>query len=142
MAIQQLSVFVENQPGKLLAKVKALAEAGINLRAMSIADTKDFGILRVIASDTEKAREVLAADSIVVVTDVVAVQMNDETGALYDILKVLGDAGINVEYLYAFTASGDHGAYVALRVDDNENAEKALAASGIDTLKNDDALTM
>ena len=142
MAIQQLSVFVENQPGKLLAKVKALADAGINLRAMSIADTKDFGILRVIASDTEKAREVLAADSIVVVTDVVAVQMNDETGALYDILKVLGDAGINVEYLYAFTASGDHGAYVALRVDDNENAEKALAASGIDTLKNDDALTM
>ena len=134
MAIKQLSAFVENKPGTLLAMLKALADAGINIRAMSIADTRDFGILRLIVSDVEKAAHVLEHDSIVTTTDVLAVEMRDEAGALSNILSALGEANINIEYLYAFTARTERGAYVVFRVDDNEAAERVLQAHRIATL--------
>ncbi len=137
MAIQQLSVFVENQKGKLLGTVKTLAEAGINIRAMSIADTKDFGILRLITSDNQKAMEVLADESIVNTTMVIAAKMEDKAGALYKVLQILSDAQINIEYLYAFTASEDFGAYVVFRVSDAAAAQEILKAPGVATL--DDA---
>ena len=137
MAIQQLSVFVENQKGKLLGTVKTLAEAGINIRAMSIADTKDFGILRLITSDNQKAMEVLADESIVNTTMVIAAKMEDRAGALYQVLQILSDAQINIEYLYAFTASEDFGAYVVFRVSDAAAAQEILNANGVATL--DDA---
>ena len=137
MAIQQLSVFVENQKGKLLGTVKALADAGINIRAMSIADTKDFGILRLITSDNKKAMEVLADESIVNTTMVIAAKMEDRAGALYHVLQILSDAQINIEYLYAFTASEDFGAYVVFRVSDAAAAQEILNAHGVATL--DDA---
>ena len=137
MAIQQLSVFVENQKGKLLGTVKTLAEAGINIRAMSIADTKDFGILRLITSDNQKAMEVLADESIVNTTMVIAAKMEDRAGALYHVLQILSDAQINIEYLYAFTASEDFGAYVVFRVSDAAAAQEILNAHGVATL--DDA---
>ncbi len=137
MAIQQLSVFVENQKGKLLGTVKTLAEAGINIRAMSIADTKDFGILRLITSDNQKAMEVLADESIVNTTMVIAAKMEDRAGALYQVLQILSDAQINIEYLYAFTASEDFGAYVVFRVSDAAAAQEILNAHGVATL--DDA---
>ena len=137
MAIQQLSVFVENQKGKLLGTVKTLAEAGINIRAMSIADTKDFGILRLITSDNKKAMEVLADESIVNTTMVIAAKMEDRAGALYQVLQILSDAQINIEYLYAFTASEDFGAYVVFRVSDAAAAQEILNANGVATL--DDA---
>ena len=137
MAIQQLSVFVENQKGKLLGTVKTLAEAGINIRAMSIADTKDFGILRLITSDNQKAMEVLADESIVNTTMVIAAKMEDRAGALYHVLQILSDAQINIEYLYAFTASEDFGAYVVFRVSDAAAAQEILNANGVATL--DDA---
>ena len=137
MAIQQLSVFVENQKGKLLGTVKALADAGINIRAMSIADTKDFGILRLITSDNQKAMEVLADESIVNTTMVIAAKMEDRAGALYQVLQILSDAQINIEYLYAFTASEDFGAYVVFRVSDAAAAQEILNANGVATL--DDA---
>ena len=137
MAIQQLSVFVENQKGKLLGTVKALSEAGINIRAMSIADTKDFGILRLITSDNAKAMEVLANESIVNTTTVIAAKMEDEAGALYKVLQILSDAQINIEYMYAFTASEAFGAYVVLRVSDAAAAQEILNTKGIATL--DDA---
>ncbi len=138
MALKQLSVFVENKPGKLLEAVKALANANINLRAMSIADTKDFGILRLIVSDISKAKEILSEDMLVTVTDVVAVEMKDEAGSLFSILTALSDAGINIEYMYAFTASTGFGAYVVFRVDDNAAAENALSAQGIKLLSDSD----
>ena len=100
MAIQQISVFVENQKGKLLGTVKTLAEAGINIRAMSIADTKDFGILRLITSDNQKAMEVLSQDSVVNTTKVIAAKMEDEAGALYKVLQILSDAQINIDDLH------------------------------------------
>ena len=137
MAIQQLSVFVENQKGKLLGTVKTLAEARINIRAMSIADTKDFGILRLITSDNQKAMEVLADESIVNTTMVIAAKMEDKAGALYKVLQILSDAQINIEYLYAFTASEDFGAYVVFRVSDAAAAQEILNAHGVATL--DDA---
>ncbi len=134
MAVKQLSVFIENKAGSLLETVKQLAEAKINIRAMSIADTKDFGILRLIVSDVEAAKNVLSADTLVTVTDVVAAEMKDETGALYKIMNVLGKAGINIDYMYAFTAPVNSGAYVVIRVDDNENAEKLLKENDIEIL--------
>lgn len=138
MAIKQLSAFIENKPGTLLGMLKALADAGINLRAMSIADTRDFGILRLIVSDIDKATAVLQQDSIVTTTDVLAVEMRDEAGALSDILCALGEANINIEYLYAFTARTERGAYVVFRVDDNEAAERVLQAHNIATLSEDE----
>ena len=136
MAIKQLSVFVENKPGKLLDIVKMLADAQINIRAMSIADTKDFGILRLIVSDTEKAKEILSEDCVVTVTSVIAAEMSDKAGALSTVLTAFGNAGINIEYMYAFTASTQLGAYVVIRVDDNDAAEKVLHDNGIATLDN------
>lgn len=133
MAIKQLSVFVENKSGKLLETVKVLADAKIDIRAMSIADTKDFGILRLIVSDIEGAKNVLE-DSIFTVTDVVAAEMKDESGALYDIMSVLGNANINIDYMYAFTSTVNSGAYVVLRVDDNDATEEILESNGIKVL--------
>lgn len=139
MAVKQLSVFVENKPGKLLDTVKSLADAKINIRAMSIADTKDFGILRLIVSDIDEAKSALADAVLFNVTEVVAVEMKDESGALYEILNVLSGVGINIEYMYAFTAPVNSGAYVVLRVDDNKAATDALGAAGINVLTSIDA---
>lgn len=134
MAIKQLSVFVENKPGKLLEIVKALAGAKVNIRAMSVADTKDFGILRLIVSDTDKAKEVLSDDCVVTVTPVIAAEMSDKAGSLASILEDFSYEGVNIEYMYAFTASTALGAYVVLRVDDNEAAERILKSKGISVL--------
>lgn len=136
MAINQLSVFVENKPGKLLDIVKSLSSAQINIRAMSIADTKDFGILRLIVSDTDKAKDILASDCIVTVTPVIAAEMSDKAGALSSILEDFSYENINIEYMYAFTASTALGAYVVLRVDDNDAAERVLKSKGISVLEN------
>lgn len=134
MAIKQLSVFIENKQGKLSDTVKVIADADINIRAMSIADTKDFGILRLIVSDCDKAKELLSEDTIVNVTDVIAVKMDDKQGALYKILNVLEEANVNVEYTYAFTAHLDLDAYVVFRVNDAAAAEVILKDKGFTTL--------
>lgn len=138
MAVKQLSVFVENKPGKLVQTVKSLADAKINIRAMSIADTKDFGILRLIVSDMDSAKNVLSDGTLFNVTDVVAVEMKDESGALHNILSVLSDAGVNIEYMYAFTAPIESGAYVVLRVDDIGTAESILEKNNIGVLNSID----
>ena len=106
--------------------------------AMSIADTQDFGILRLIVSDEKKAREILSNYSIVTSIEVIAVKISDKAGALCGVLDALGDAGINIEYTYAFTASADFGAYAVMRVEDNAAAEKVLHERGFATLENAD----
>ena len=88
MAIQQISVFVENKQGKLVETIKTMADNGINIRAMSIADTKDFGILRMITSDNAKTKEVLSDNTVVNTTDVIAVKMADTPGALYKVMDM------------------------------------------------------
>lgn len=138
MAIEQISVFVENKQGQLVETVKALANNGINIRAMSIADTQDFGILRMITSDNAKTREVLSADTVVNTTDVIAVKMADRPGSLYKVIDILSKAGINIEYMYAFTASDALGAYVVFRVDDVPQAQKLMDDNGMKSLDNKD----
>ena len=142
MAIQQISVFVENKQGKLVETVKTLAENYINIRAMSIADTKDFGILRMITSDNAKTKEVLSSDTVVNTTDVIAVKMADRPGALYKVIDILSKAGINIEYMYAFTASDALGAYVVFRVDDVPQAQKLIDENGLKSLNDEDVQTM
>ena len=138
MAITQLSAFLENTPGTLYKAVSAISDAGVNLRALSVADTKDFGILRVIVSDIGKTKEVLSDDTVVKETRVIAVKMSDKAGALKEILKIIQETGVNIEYVYAFTATVAGSAYVVLRVDDIDEAETVLRGNGIKTLSDAD----
>ncbi len=132
MAIRQISVFVENKPGRLAEITGYLAEGGVSIRAFSIADTTDFGILRLIVSDTQKAAEVLKAAGVAVsITEVVGISIPDITGAFAKVVKVLADAGENVEYAYAFLTPEAGHAYVIVRVDDNAVATAVLQENGI-----------
>ncbi len=132
MAINQLSVFVENKKGTVLSITKAIAGAGVDIRALSVADTQDFGILRLIVSDTEKAKAALHQENCVVtVTQVIAVSVSDVPGGLHQVLSYLAEEDINVEYLYAFITVSGQNAYVVLRVEDNEKATQVLSSKGI-----------
>jgi hypothetical protein len=134
VTIEQISVFVENKPGKLAEVTALLGGAGIDLRALSIADTEKFGILRLIVSEPARALEVLrAADYVGSVTPVLAVSLADAPGSLAGVLRVLADAGINLEYLYAFITRQAGHAYVVLRVTDNARAAAVFAAAGVAT---------
>lgn len=131
MAIKQLTVFVENKKGALVSITDILADNNINLRALSIAETQDFGILRLIVNDEKTAEKTLAdAGYLIKVTDVVGVKIGDAPGKLTSALSVLDKAGINMEYLYAFMARTEKHAYVVLRVEDNAAAEAALEEAG------------
>ena len=138
MAITQLSAFLENRPGTLYQAVSAVSDAGVNIRALSVADTRDFGILRLIVSDVDKTKEVLSEDVVITQTKVIAAKMSDEAGALKKILKIIQDTGVNIEYVYAFTSSVAGAAYVVLGVNDIEEAEAVLARNGINTLTDSD----
>ena len=137
MAITQLSLFLMNQPGQLVDAVGILSEGGANIRAMSIAEANDFGILRAIVSDTDLAVSLLKEKYLISKTEVIAARMGDKSGSLYPILKVLNEANINIEYMYAFTGTGVDEAYVVLRVNDVQTAEAVLNASGIPTLSDE-----
>ena len=131
MSLKQLTVFVKNEQGALVAITELLAEKGVNIRALSIADTEEFGILRLIVSDNDTACAVLNEKGYLIKnTDVVGVKIGDAPGKLSMALKVLDDAKINMEYLYAFMARTERHAYVVLRVADNNAAEKALEDAG------------
>ncbi len=138
MAITQLSAFLENTPGTLYQAVDAITEAGVNIRALSVADTKDFGILRIIVSDIEKTKEALDKHTVISETPVVVVKMNDQAGSLKRILDILKEVEVNIEYVYAFTGGTQGSAYVVLRVDDVEEAESILERKGVKTLTDDD----
>ena len=138
MAITQLSAFLENTPGTLYQVVDAITEAGVNIRALSVADTKDFGILRIIVSDIEKTKEALDDHTFINETPVVVVKMNDQAGSLKMILDIFKQAEVNIEYIYAFTGSVQKSAYVVFRVDDVEGAEKILEENGVRSLKDED----
>ncbi|MCQ2468382.1 MAG: amino acid-binding protein [Ruminococcus sp.] len=137
--VRQISVFVENKPNMLAPAMKLLKKSKINIRAMAIADTKDFGILRLIVNDTDKTVEILReASYAVAVTDIVAISIPDTPGQLSRVLDVLGDSGVNLEYLYAFIGRTDKSVSFVLRVDDNENASNALNDAGIIQLTEND----
>ena len=132
MAIKQLSIFVENREGTLVTVTDAIAKAGVDIRAMSVADTNDFGIFRLIVTDIDKAKQSLdEAGAFVSITEVVAVALEDKPGALAKVVKILADNSINIEYMYAFITVSKQFAYVVLRVADNEVTEKILTDNGI-----------
>ena len=139
MAIKQLTVFVENKQGSLVSITKTLSENNIKMRALSIAETQDFGMLRLIVDDTATAEKVLSEEGYLIkVNDVVGVKIGDAPGKLTEALKVLDAADINVEYLYAFMTRTEKHAYVVLRVEDNQKAEKALEDAGFHTITEED----
>ncbi len=131
MAIKQLTVFVENKQGALVSITDVLATNNVNIRALSIAETQDFGILRLIVNNEKTAEKTLEdAGYLIKTTDVVGVKIGDAPGKLTTALSVLDKAGINMEYLYAFMARTEKHAYVVLRVADNDAAEAALEGAG------------
>jgi len=131
MAIKQLTVFVENKQGALVSITDTLSKHNINLRALSIAETQDFGILRLIVNDEATAEKILKEEGYLIkITDVVGVKIGDAPGKLSEALKVLDESKINMEYLYAFMARTEKHAYVVIRVEDNNAAETALINGG------------
>ena len=132
MNVEQLSIFLENKAGRLLEVTEALADAKINIRALSLADTSDFGILRLIVDDNEKAKTILRDKGLTVGrTSVVAVEVTDEPGGLNRILQVLGDAKINVEYMYAVVQKDYDRATLIFRFDRTEQALEVLGKHNI-----------
>jgi hypothetical protein len=131
MAIRQLTVFVENKQGTIVSVTDILAKNNVNIRALSIAETEDFGILRLIVNDEATAVKTLEeAGFLIKITEVVGVKIGDAPGKLTAALRVLDEANVNVEYLYAFMARTERHAYVVLRVEENAEAESILVNAG------------
>ena len=138
MKVKQISVFLENKEGRLAQVTKALGDNNINIRALSIADTTDFGILRLIVSDPDKAHEVLkSAGFTVSFTEVIAVEVIDEPGGLSRALEVLQSVDINIEYLYAFVQKVSRAALVVFRVERLDEAIEILQKEGFQILSGD-----
>lgn len=132
MKVKQISVFLENKSGRLAQVTRVLGENNINIRALSIADTTDFGILRLIVNSPDLAYRVLKEKGFTVsATDVIAVEVVDEPGGLADVLSILKDAEINIEYLYAFLQKASKAALVVFRVEQLDEAIKILREKGI-----------
>lgn len=144
MFVKQLSVFVENKQGALSDVVALLSENDINMRAISIADTQDFGVLRMIVQNCEKAKAILKAEKVIVaVNEVVAVELADKPGALSEVLKVLSAGGVNVEYMYAFVNPvKQSSACVVLRATDNEKAVGLLKDRNIPLISQEELDTI
>ncbi|KZX14294.1 amino acid-binding protein [Methanobrevibacter curvatus] len=139
MKIKQLSVFIENKEGRLKKTINTLVKADINIRALSIADTSKFGILRLIVSDFKKAKNILEEDGFVVKeTDVIAVEIPDETNGLGSVLTILDKEEVNLEYLYAFVSKQSHQAIVVFRVQNIEKSIKLLKNENLKLLNQKD----
>jgi hypothetical protein len=135
MKVEQISIFIENKSGRLAEVTRILGEAGVNIRALSLADTSDFGILRLIVNDCEKAKAVLKEKGFTVSkTEVVAVEVPDQPGGLARILQVLDTESINVEYMYAFVERCGGNAVIIFRFDESDRAIRALIAKGFNIL--------
>mgnify|MGYP002762183424 FL=1 len=139
MTVKQISIFVENKIGNLAEVTKVLADAGVSLHAISLADTKDFGVLRVIVNDSYLAATTLKAQEYIFsITPVLAVAIPDEPGSLYRVLTLLEEAGINLEYLYDFNTGKSDSAYLILKVKQVEEAAEMLGKSDIRLLDQED----
>jgi len=134
--VEQISVFLENKTGRLMEVTKTLSEAHVNIRALSLADTSDFGILRLIVDDTDKAQNILKEKGFTIgKTGVVAVEVDDQPGGLQAILEVFQGAGVNVEYMYAFVQKNNEKATLIFRLDRTETALEELKKHDIKVLK-------
>lgn len=139
MAVKQISVFIENKEGRIKKAIDTLANAGVNIRALSVGDTTKYGILRLIVSDNEKAIESLEKDGFIVKkSEVVVVSVPDKPNGLNTTLAILDDADINLEYIYAFVSSQPDEAIVAIKVENIEKAIKALEENNAQILTEKD----
>ncbi len=139
MKINQISVFLENTPKSLAAITNTLSDNKINIRAISLADSSDFGIVRMIVDKPEEAAEILKKnDQVVTITPVVLVEISDETGSLNKILNLLADNGRNIEYMYGFTGRKTDCAYMIMRCTHTEITEKVLEENGIHLVSQDE----
>lgn len=139
MNVEQISIFLENKSGRLAEVTGVLSQAGINIRALYLADTADFGILRLIVNDTEKARQVLKLRGFTVEkTKVVAIEVPDKPGGLSGILNTIKEAGINVEYMYAFVEKSGEDAIVIFRFDELERSVDILRKAGVRILSGEE----
>jgi hypothetical protein len=130
--IKQISLFVENKPGRMAKVSKTLSDAGVNIRAMTVAEAGDFGVIRMVVDNPEKGYEVLHDSGFTVsTTDVLAVEMKDTPGGLYEIVDTLGSNKINVDYAYAFVTAKAQSAMLIMRVDDIAKARLVLSAKGV-----------
>ena len=139
MKVEQISIFLENKSGRLAEVTGVLSKAGINIRALSLADTADFGILRLIVDKTDRAKEVLKQNAFAVSkTEVIGVEVPDRPGGLAEILGVLQAAGVNVEYMYAFVQRSGDNAIIIFRFDELDKAIQALTAGGVRVLRGEE----
>ena len=135
MKVEQISIFIENKSGRLAEVARALDEKNVNIRALSLAETTDFGILRLLVDSTDVALETLRKSGFTVnKTEVVAVEVPDQPGSLCKILQVLDDAQINVEYMYAFADRHANNAVIIYRFDEIDNAIRTLQEKGVSIL--------
>ena len=136
MKVEQISIFLENKAGRLAEVTGILGDADINIRALSLADTSDFGILRLIVHDNERAKQVLKEHGFTVGrTEVVAVEVEDRPGGLNRILRILFEAGINVEYMYAFVQQSGQNAVLIFRFDEIDDAVAVLMRNGVTVIE-------
>lgn len=143
MQIQQLSIFVENKSGRLAEITETIGKANVDIRAISVADTSDFGILRLIVDKPKEAVEVLRAAGLTVsLTSVIAIGIDDQPGEFAKAMRVLADGNIGVEYMYAFISRDKGKAYVILRVQETETAVECLKNNGVTLLTAEDIYGM
>ena len=139
MTVNQVSVFIENKKGTMSAVTKLLAENNINMRGMIVADTQDYGILRLIVSDTVRTVQILKDHGMIaLLTPVLAVEIPDVPGGLAEVLAILAEGEVNVEYVYAFLADRGNRAHVVFRVENNAEAEAVLEKGGVRMLSEED----
>ena len=135
MLVKQLSVFMENRPGRLSKLTHTLGKEGIDFVTLSIADTKDFGIVRFIARDNERAYEILKKEGFTVgITELIGVEVSDRPNALAEVVALIEEANINIEYLYSFVLTNHNTAKILMRVEDTDRAVKLLQEKGIKLL--------
>ncbi len=139
MLIDQISVFIENKQGRLAEVMQVLNGANVDIRAMTIADTADFGIMRIIVDDTEKAISQLKKDGFTAaVTKVIAFTIPDVSGSLYEVMNIINDNGINIDYLYSVMGKTAGRADIVIRVEDTDEAVKVLTENGVKMITGDE----
>lgn len=139
MKVEQIAIFLENKSGRMADITAILAQNGINIRAMSLADTADFGILRLIVNDTEKARNVLKDSGFTVgTTEVLVTEVGDKPGGLAHVLQIIKDADLNIEYMYAFTQKSGETGLIIFRFDELDRAIDILGKANIRLLSGEE----
>jgi len=143
MKVEQISIFLENKSGRLAEVTRVLAAGGINIRALSLADTADFGILRLIVDRTDEAKGILKEGGFTVgKTEVVALEVPDRPGGLARILRILEEAAINVEYMYAFVQRSGDNAIIIFRFDETDRAIGVLTGAGVRVLRGEEVYAL